>query len=372
MKPIAITGLGAISGYGLGTDALMDGLCSGRTAIDEPPDWAGRGPVSVVSGPQRTATDIAILAAEEATTGLDTAKGLAVVGASTSSDMIIGEEAFRQVLFEEPLPKPDEYLWAQLCARPSERVYRTLGATGPRISLSTACTSGTCAVGIAADLLHTGRAKKVLAFGADVICRISYFGFHSLGVYSPRPCRPFDRERSGMNIGEGAGALLLEPLDDALARGATPLALFSGYGNTSDAHHLTAPHPEGDGARRAVRSALAGIDPERVDHVNAHATATLLNDAMEAGVLADYPGASVTALKGAIGHTLGAAGALEAVSTVLSIVEDRVPPVIGLEDSEFDLDFVRETRECRVDCALSVNFAFGGHNAALRVERWAP
>jgi len=372
LKPVAITGLGAVCGYGLGAEALMDGLCSGRTAIGEPPVWAGRGPTATVSDHGRTSTEIAILVAEEATRDLDTAEGLAVVGASTSSDMVIGEEAFRQVLFEEPLAKPDEYLWAQLCARPSERVHRSLGADGPRISLSTACTSGACAVGIAADLLHTGRAKKVLAFGADVLCRISYFGFHSLGVYSQAPCRPFDKARGGMNIGEGAGALLLEPLDDALARGATPLALLAGYGNTSDAHHLTAPHPEGDGARRAVQGALGGIDPERVDHVNAHATATLLNDAMEAMVLSELPRASVTAMKGAVGHTLGAAGALEAVATVLSVVQERVPPVVGLEDPEFDLDFVREPREERVDCALSVNFAFGGHNAALLVQRWAP
>jgi len=372
MRPIAITGLGAITGFGAGTDVLMDGLCAGRTAIGAGPDWGGRGPAAMIPGERVTSTEIALLAAEQATTGLDSGQGLAVVGASTSSDMIIGEEAFRQVLFEEPLAKPDEYLWAQLAARPAERVHRMLGATGPRISLSTACTSGTCAIGIGADLIETGRATKVLAFGADVICRISYFGFHSLGVYSEEPCRPFDRHRAGMNIGEGAAALLLEPLADALARGATPLALLGGYGNTSDAHHLTAPHPEGDGARRAMLAAMGDLPPEDIDHVNAHATATRLNDQMEAGVLSELPNASVTALKGAVGHTLGAAGALEALVTVLTLQQGRVPGVVGCQDPEYALDLVRETRETRVDHALSANFAFGGHNAVLRLDRWQP
>jgi 3-oxoacyl-(acyl-carrier-protein) synthase len=247
-----------------------------------------------------------------------------------------------------------------------------LGATGPRISLSTACTSGTCAIGIAADLIRTGRATKVLAFGADVICRISYFGFHSLSVYSQAPCRPFDRHRDGMNIGEGAAALLLEPLEDALARGATPLALLGGYGNTSDAHHLTSPHPEGDGARRALHAAMGDLGLDAIDHVNAHATATRLNDQMEAGVLTDFPGASITAIKGAVGHALGAAGALEALVTVLAIQQERIPGIVGCHDPEYDLDLVRETRETRVDHALSANFAFGGHNAVLRLDRWQP
>jgi len=372
MGPIAITGLGAVSGYGPGVDALMDGLCSGQTAIGVGPTWGGRGPASMIPGPPKTSTDIALLVAEQASRGLDSAKGLAVVGASTSSDMIIGEEAFRQVLFEEPLEKPDEYLWAQLAARPTERVHRWLGATGPRISLSTACTSGTCAIGIGVDLIEVGRADKVLVFGADVICRISYFGFHSLGVYSQNPCRPFDRKRSGMNIGEGAGAMILEPLEDALARGVKPLAVLAGYGNTSDAHHLTSPHPEGDGARRAMLAAMGDLTPDQVDHVNAHATATRLNDAMEASVLSELPQASITAAKGAIGHALGAAGALEAVATVMAIQQQRIPPIVGCSDPEYELDLVLETREARIDHALSANFAFGGHNAVLRMDRWRP
>ncbi len=372
MGPIAITGLGAVSGFGVGVDALMEGLCAGKTAIGPGPEWGGRGPAAMVPGDQHTTTHIAQLVAAQATRGLDSGEGLAVVGASTSSDMIVGEEAFRQVLFEEPLAQPDEYLWAQLAARPAERVHRQLGATGPRISLSTACTSGTCAIGIGVDLLRTGRATKVLAFGADAICRISYFGFHSLGVYSQEPCRPFDRGRSGMNLGEGAGAMLLEPLAQALARDAPVIAVVGGYGNTSDAHHLTAPHPQGDGARRALRAAMGDLPAGRVDHVNAHATATRLNDEMEAGVLAELPRASVTAIKGAVGHTLGGAGALEAVVTALTIAQERIPPVVGCSDPEFDLDLVLETREARLDHALSANFAFGGHNAVLRIDRWQP
>jgi len=228
-------------------------------------------------------------------------------------------------------------------------------------------------VGTAAGWLRLGHCDVALVVGTDALCQTTVAGFGSLGVYAPEPTRPFDAHRQGMNIGEAAGALLLEPLNAALARGATPLAVVSGYGNTSDAHHLTAPDPSASGAVAAIREALGGLDPERVGYVNAHATGTLLNDEMEALAISQtVPQAAVSGIKGGIGHTLGAAGAVEAVITTLALHHSRLPPNVGCHTPGFDLDLVTNTRVAPISHALSVNFAFGGHNAALLLSRVHP
>jgi 3-oxoacyl-[acyl-carrier-protein] synthase II len=282
-----------------------------------------------------------------------------------------GEAAFAQ---DTLTGAPDDvlaYLWPQFCHVPAQTVAAHFGANGPCWSLSTACTSGTCAIGAAGALVATGQAPAALAVGADALCDITLAGFGSLGVYSSTRTRPFDADRSGMNIGEGAGAVLLEPLDRALGRGARPLALLAGNGNSSDAHHLSTPVPDGRGARAAIRAALGPLSPRDVGYVNAHGTGTLLNDAMEAVALAaELPQAAVSGIKGATGHTLGAAGVIEAIVAIQALVESRLPPTVGLHRSEFDLDLVRTTRQVPITAAMSVNFAFAGNNAALAFTRW--
>ncbi|MBW2258308.1 MAG: beta-ketoacyl-[acyl-carrier-protein] synthase family protein [Deltaproteobacteria bacterium] len=368
---IAVTGVGAASVLGWGAEALFDGLLAGRAPFSAAP-WGSEGTAARLPD-EPVAAAMALAAAREALHGLDDPEGLAVVGGSTAGHMRLGEVAWEEVLRGGIPDDRTQYVWRQLCHEPTRLVRDALKATGPCLTLSTACTSGAAAIGVAADLVTAGRSRRALAIGVDALCRTTLDGFGCLGVRSTRPCRPFDRDRDGMSLGEGAGALLLEDLETAQARGAVPLAVLSGYGNASDAYHLTAPHPEGRGARTAIRAALGALPGATVDFVCAHATGTTLNDQMEARVLRETtPNAAVGAYKGALGHTLGAAGALEAVIAVLVLQRGRIPPSTGLvtpDPAADGLDLVREAREAQPTWALSVNFAFGGNNTALLFQR---
>ncbi|WP_329124798.1 beta-ketoacyl-[acyl-carrier-protein] synthase family protein [Streptomyces sp. NBC_01465] len=248
-----------------------------------------------------------------------------------------------------------------------------LGVTGPVFGVATACAAGATALGTARQLLLTGQCDIAVVCGADAaVTPLVTAGFSQLGALSDRLSCPFDVARDGFVIAEGAGALVLERPEHAAARSAPVLARFVGYGATTDAHHLVAPHPEGHQAERAVRAALAeaGAAPDDVDHVNAHGTSTPRGDAMEATLLARvFPHRPpVTSAKGALGHTLGAAGAIEAALTVLALRDDAVPPVAGLRDRDpaCDIDAVAgSARRQPSALAVSTSFGFGGHNAAV-------
>lgn len=366
---IVVTGVGAVCALGDTADVVFAALCRGESGIRS--RWDGVGPVARVAGTS-TGSSLAERAVAEALgAGVDP-DGLAVVGASTSGDLSLGEAAFGEQVRGEVVRNPGDYLWTQLCDRPTRRIANALGATGPVLTASTACTSGATAISIAADQVRSGRVRAAVAFGTDALCRTTTHGFASLGLHSAVGCRPFDIDRDGMCLGEGAAALLIERADDARARGARPLAVILGTGNTQDAHHLSTPDPSGGGAIRAMRRALADIDPADVGYVNAHGTGTVLNDAMEQLALGSVvPRAAVSSTKGATGHTLGAAGALEAVFAVLALRDGVLPPNVGLERPAFDLDWVRAARPARPSVVMSVNFAFGGHNTALVFGRVA-
>jgi 3-oxoacyl-[acyl-carrier-protein] synthase II len=254
-------------------------------------------------------------------------------------------------------------------------------ARGPVSTVSIACASGAAAVGLAAEWIREGRATRVLAGGADAISPFVFSGFDALRALSASVARPFDVGRDGLTLGEGAGFLLLEEEDEARRRGAAILARVAGYGSASDAHHMTRPDPEGRGLTRAVESALrrAGRTASDVDFVSAHGTGTTFNDAMEEAALAHVLGARarsvpVNGIKGAIGHTLGAAGALEAVLSTLVLAHQRVPPTAGHAKSRPDsplrvVSGAPLSPEEPIDVALSTSSAFGGTNAALLLER---
>jgi 3-oxoacyl-[acyl-carrier-protein] synthase II len=260
-----------------------------------------------------------------------------------------------------------------------------LRAHGPSLAPATACASGATALATARDLLTSGRCDVVVAGGAEsVLTPLVVSAFAGMGALSLRgddpagASRPFAVDRDGFVIGEGAAVLVLERTDDALARGARPRALLTGVGSATDAHHPTAPAPDGGGARRAVESALAeaGWAAHEVDHINAHGTSTVLNDAMETALISSlFPHRpSVTAPKGVLGHTLAAAGAIEAVATVLTLEHGLVPPIANLDSPPdgFDLDcVVKEPRLQHVERALSHSFGFGGHNVVLAFQRFA-
>jgi 3-oxoacyl-[acyl-carrier-protein] synthase II len=254
-----------------------------------------------------------------------------------------------------------------------------LGARGPNFTVSSACASGATALGVARALLLGDGCDVVLAGGTESGSRMTAACFaqmRALSTRTDRPAlasRPFDRERDGFVLGEGAAVLVLERPDHARARGATIRALLCGYGASADACHPTAPHPEGAGAEQAVRQALAdaGREPHHIGHVNAHGTSTQVGDAAEARALRRVFGAAqpvVTAVKSVIGHSLGAAGAIEAALTVLALERQEVPPTANLGDQDPgpELDIVTaRPRPVTFDHALSTSLGFGGQNAAL-------
>ncbi|MCX5135488.1 MULTISPECIES: beta-ketoacyl-[acyl-carrier-protein] synthase family protein [unclassified Streptomyces] len=257
------------------------------------------------------------------------------------------------------------------------------GARGPNFVTATACASGTTAIGMARELLRSGLCDIVVTGGTEAPLVPSIVsGFSQMGALSKRRAaqstasRPFDADRDGFVPAEGAAVLVLERAEHAKARGARIRAMVSGYGASADAHHATAPDPQGAGAELAVRSALsdAGVDGTDVTHVNAHGTSTPLNDVSEARMIRRVVGQhpAVTSIKGVVGHALGAAGAIEAVATVLTIENGFVPPTANLEslDPEVDLDVVAKAgRELSVEVAVSNSFGFGGQNAVLVFSR---
>jgi 3-oxoacyl-[acyl-carrier-protein] synthase II len=253
------------------------------------------------------------------------------------------------------------------------------GARGTCLVTAAACASGAVAIGTARDLLRAGVCDVVLAGASEsALTHTVVAGLNKMGALSQRrddpttASRPFDADRDGFVAAEAAGVVVLERAADARARGALPRAMVAGYGSACDAHHATAPDPEGRGVELALNTALAdaGVGPSEVDHVNAHGTSTPMNDVIEGRVLRRVLGErpAVTSTKGVTGHALAAAGAIEAAYTTLAIQHDTVPPTASLStmDSEIDLDIVRGApRAGRVDVAVSTSMGFGGHNAAL-------
>ncbi|MFI8437758.1 beta-ketoacyl-[acyl-carrier-protein] synthase family protein [Streptomyces sp. NPDC079020] len=258
-----------------------------------------------------------------------------------------------------------------------------LGIHGPSQAVSTACSSGTVAIGTAHQMLRTGACDIVIAGGAESSCtRLLLASACQMKAVSTRredpeaACRPFDTHRDGFVVGEGAGLLVLEHPDHARARGATVRAHVDGYGASSDAHSTVAPDPGGLGIERALRTALAdaGVSPSDVGHVNAHGTSTVSNDLIEATMLRRVLGESplVTSTKAMTGHTLGAAGGIEAALTVLALQHQLVPPTVNLDtpDPAIPVDVVsKEARRAVFDCAVKTSLGFGGHNAALVLTR---
>jgi 3-oxoacyl-[acyl-carrier-protein] synthase II len=238
-----------------------------------------------------------------------------------------------------------------------------------------ACSSSTIALGRGVEAVRAGRADVALAGGADALARLTFSGFNQLRLMDPEPCRPFDRSRAGMNIGEGAGILVLEDLERARRRGARIYAELAGHGVACEAFHPTAPEPNGRPVAAVVTLALqdAGLSPDAVDHINAHGTATPQNDAAESRGFVRVFGdratdVPVTSVKSMVGHCLGAAGGVEAAVLALSIARGVIPPTIhhGETDAECRIDVVaNEARAQRLRCAVSTSLGFGGNDSAV-------
>jgi 3-oxoacyl-[acyl-carrier-protein] synthase II len=395
---VVITGLGAVSAFGAGVSPLAAALRDGRAGVGAltlfphagrcrsaaevpalPHDGVAtlpRATVRRLSRPDRFALAAAAEACRAA--GLDPAlrRAAALFVGATTGGMFETEEVYRR----RRAGHDRRFRLSRMLGTPlstaTGAVSQALGIYGPQATLSTACSSSALAVGMAAQAIERGEARVALAVGTDGLCRLTYAGFDALQALDPERCRPFDRARRGLSLGEAGAALVLEDAEHARARGARAQAVLLGWGTATDAHHVTAPHPEGAGALAALRGALetAGVSAETVDYVNAHGTGTPQNDAVEVAVLRRALGARlarvpVSSSKSQLGHCLGAAGALEAVVTALALRDGILPPTIGLREPDAncaELDFVTTPgRRAALGVALSSSYGFGGHNVTL-------
>ncbi|ELS50767.1 beta-ketoacyl-[acyl-carrier-protein] synthase family protein [Streptomyces viridochromogenes] len=409
---VAVTGVGLVTPAGAGTASTWEGVCAGRSTAADDPELAGL-PVPIacrvpdfdphtharLRRPWRfdRATQLLLAAAREA---LDSA-GLDSTGHASADDdngawppertaLVIGsaaggigtlEDQHRRLLATGPDRISPHTLPAYLPNMAAGHAALELGVKGPALHTSTACASGASAVITAGLLLAAGHCDIALAGGSDAmvtpLCSAAFakMGALSRRTHDPgRASRPFDRDRDGFVLAEGSAVLVLEREADARARQARPLALLAGHATTTDAHHPVAPDPDGTGLERAVRAALAqaGAAPDEVDHINAHGTSTPLNDRVEAAVIRRLYGRqlpSVTSAKGVLGHTMGAAGAVEAALTVLSVAHGAVPPTANFtafDDGTDGIDLVTDKpRHHDIHLALSHSLGFGGHNTVL-------
>ena len=296
-----------------------------------------------------------------------------VLGAGSGGILSV-EKYFRDFYQGVGRPSPSLLISYSL-ATTTDLIAMESGLQGPRTTTATVCSSSSASIGVAYDLIQMGLADVMVTGGSDSLCEVSYSGFSSLKLVDPEGCRPFDKRRQGLVIGEGAGILILEELEHALRRGVPVLAEFLGYGICADAYHLTAPEPKGEGVERVIRGALshAGVSPEEVDTINAHGTATPFNDIAETRGIKRVFGERakeipISGIKSMVGHCLGSAGGIEAVATVLTIKNGVIPPTIHYEvpDPLCDLNYTPNHSIKRdVGIAISNSFAFGGNNVCL-------
>ena len=306
--------------------------------------------------------------------GVDRSRVGVFLGAGTA-DLLRNEDFYRTWITAGLSRTRRSDVWNHFPSTPVDVIAQQFGLEGPRACVVAACSSSTIAIGRGVEAIRSGRADAVLAGGTDALSRLTYSGFNLLRLMDVAPCRPFDRSRAGMNIGEGAGMLVLEDLDGARRRGATIYAELAGHSLACEAYHPTAPEPEGKPIAAVVRLALddAGINVDEVQHINAHGTATPQNDTAEARgfrrVFGERVGRiPVTSIKSMIGHCLGAAGAVEAAALALTIARGAIPPTIHHEETDGDcaVDVVaNEAREHPVRCAVSTSLGFGGNDSAI-------
>ncbi len=255
-------------------------------------------------------------------------------------------------------------------------VARAIGARGMVQTMPAACAAGNYAIGYAADQIRDGRADIVISGATEVIEKLQFAGFVRLGAVAPERCQPFDQGRRGLLVGEGAGIVVLESEESVVRRGATPLAEVGGYGLACDAHHITRPHPEGAGSLFAMSQAIkrSGLTPADVDFINAHGTGTAANDKVESHVVRSLFGAvstgapKITSIKSMIGHCMGAASAIEAVSCVLSLRDQVIPPTINFENADPDCEVplvANAAQKASIDVVLNNALAFGGYDAVV-------
>src|ERR1700674_1068812 len=401
-RRVAITGIGLMSALGTTREVVWNGLVEGRCGIArltlfdpsgyrsqqvaEIPHYLPDPAFSEKEWRRLSRSDqMAIIASREALGDsgvLDTnphCSRIGVVLGSGTADLLRNEEWFADMRRSGIRRAPPSKIFNHFPSAPSDIVASHFGFEGLKASVLSACSSGTVAIGYAADAIAWGQIDVALAGASDALCRLTFSGFNALRLVDKEPCRPFCRSRQGMNLGEAAAILVLEDLMQARRRGANIYAEVAGYGVRCEAYHPTAPEPEGKAVAALIGEALraARISADAVDHVNAHGTATPQNDRAEARGMRLVFGERatrmpVTSIKSMVGHCLAAAGAIEAATLALSIARGIVPPTVSFRepDPECDVDVVaNEARRVPISCGVSTSLAFGGNDAALVMRR---
>lgn len=401
-RRVVVTGIGLVTSIGTGCVPFWDSLLAGRSgfslveSFDTSAYKVNRGaevkafhaadylthldPTSMGRASQ-FATAAARLAIADAHLDLQAIEPeRAGVSMGTTSGEPREIERFDDYFVNEALERcGPEFMALYPCHVIAAHIATELGLAGVAMTIPTACAAGNYAIAHAFELLCSGRADVMLAGGADAFSRITYAGFARLGAIAPEVCQPFDRHRKGMIPGEGAAILVLEPLSRALKRGARLYAEVAGYGLSCDAHHMTAAHPQGDGAARAMGKALqhSGMQPHEVGYISAHGTGTPTNDHCETIAVKrvfkdDAYRIPISSIKSMLGHTMGAASAIEAAVCALAIWHDCIPPTMHLEerDPACDLDYVPNVaRAHKVRVAMNNAYAFGGNNSSLILKK---
>jgi 3-oxoacyl-[acyl-carrier-protein] synthase II len=409
-KRVVVTGLGAITPLGLNVRDSWDSAVAGRIGIGPITQFdASAFPVQIAGEVKdfdpavyiepkeikkmdrfiHLALAASVMAAEDAgltvTPDIEERVGV-IIGSGIGGLPSI--EYYHRMLMEKGPRRVSPFFIPMVCINlASGNVSIRLGAKGPNSAVVTACATGSHSIGEALKIIQRGDADIMIAGGSEsVICPLSVAGFAAMKALSTRndeplkASRPFDIDRDGFVLGEGTGILVIESLESALARNAHIYAEVSGYGMTGDAYHISAPAPEGEGAGRCMKMALkdAGIAPDKIDYINAHGTSTKFGDELETMAIKRVFGEHayklcVSSTKSMTGHLLGAAGGVEAIFAVLSIVNGVVPPTVNLDnpDPECDLDYVpHKARQRDVEYAMSNSFGFGGTNACLIFRKY--
>jgi len=411
-RRVVITGYGVISPIGIGIDDFWNSLASGKSGISkvssfdasqfstqicaevknfQPEKYIDKKKIRKMDRFSQLAFATAKIAIEDAKLDIkkeDPFRVGVIVGSGIGGLSTVAAE--HKVLLEKGPRRVSPFMIPMLITNiAAGEIAIAYNIQGPNYSLSSACATSNHTVGDALRLIHYGDADVIIAGGSEAaVTPLGLAGFCSARALSTRnddpehASRPFDKERDGFVMGEGAGIVILESLDHALSRGASIRAELIGYGATNDAYHITAPSPDGKSAARAISNALAdgGVKPQEVDYINAHGTSTPLNDKVETlaikKVFGDYAyKIPVSSNKSMIGHLLGAAGVVELIATILSMEKEMVPPTINYEfpDPECDLDYVpNKARPKKINIALSNSLGFGGHNATLVVRKYRP
>ena len=390
---VAVVAAGVVSPLGFGLSETLDSLCKACDCVTPVTRFsvaqcrcktAGQVPDERLLNKQRDAraqrlhraSHMMIEALQEALAHEPQFKPELTVIGTTSGGMSYGEDYYRSLHRHGSLRHSPAWIANYPAQKPVIDAQETFGISAPCQVIANACASGTNSIGHAFECVRSGRYQRVLTGGYDALSELVFVGFDSLQASTPEKCRPFDRHRTGMILGEGAAILALENLNTARARGGRILAEITGYGMSTDNFHLTQPDPTGVGPRRAMERALqsASATMEKIDYINAHGTATPLNDAAEGKAISElFDDVPVSSTKSMMGHSLGAAGAIEAVVCLLALQHQFLPPNINfrVQDEALDLNIVaNQALPASVRTVMSNSFGFGGTNASIVIQKF--